>query len=146
VQVRPIREVTDAEGRLLGRIRLLIVSMIALILVLTALCVLATMAALAMERRADVGLMKALGGSIGRIALIFIAEVGALGALGGIVGAALGAVLAYWMGLRVFEAAIPPRWEVFPITVVTMTAVAMAGALPLRALGAVKPASILRGE
>jgi putative ABC transport system permease protein len=146
VQVRPIREVTDAEGRLLGRIRLLIASMIVLILVLTALCVLATMAALAMERRADVGLMKALGGSIGRIALIFIAEVGALGALGGIVGAALGAGLAYWMGLRVFEAAIPPRWEVFPITVVTMTAVAMAGALPLRALGAVKPASILRGE
>jgi putative ABC transport system permease protein len=146
VQVRPIREVTDAEGRLLGRIRLLIVSMIVLILVLTALCVLATMAALAMERRADVGLMKALGGSIGRIALIFIAEVGALGALGGIVGAALGAVLAYWMGLRVFEAAIPPRWEVFPITVITMTAVAMAGALPLRALRAVKPASILRGE
>ena len=38
-----------------------------LILVLTALCVLATMAALAMERREDVGLMKALGGSISRI-------------------------------------------------------------------------------
>jgi putative ABC transport system permease protein len=146
VQVRPIREVTEAEGRLLGRIRLLIVSMIILILVLTALCVLATMAALAMERRTDVGLMKALGGSIGRIAMIFIAEVGALGALGGILGAALGAGLAYWMGLRVFEAAIPPRWEVFPITVITMTAVAMAGALPLRALGAVKPANILRGE
>jgi putative ABC transport system permease protein len=145
-QVRPIREVTDAEGHLLGRIRLLIASMIVLILVLTALCVLATMAALAMERRADVGLMKALGGSIGRIAMIFIAEVGALGALGGIIGAALGAGLAYWMGLRVFEAAIPPRWEVFPITVITMTAVAMAGALPLRALGAVKPANILRGE
>ncbi|HEY0702603.1 MAG TPA: ABC transporter permease [Candidatus Acidoferrales bacterium] len=146
VEVRPIREVTDAEGHLLGRIRLLIVSMIVLILILTALCVLATMAALAMERRADVGLMKALGGSIGRIAGIFIAEVGVLGALGGIIGAALGAGLSYWMGLRVFEAAIPPRWEVFPITVLTMTVVAMAGALPLRALGAVKPASILRGE
>ncbi len=145
-QVRPIREVTDAEGHLLGRIRLLIVSMIVLILALTALCVLATMAALAMERRTDVGLMKALGGSIGRIAGIFIAEVGVLGALGGIVGAVLGAGLSYWMGLRVFQAAIPPRWEVFPVTVLIMTAVAMAGALPLRALGTVKPASILRGE
>ena len=40
-QVHPIREVTDAEGALLGRIRLLLVSMIVLILVLTALCVLA---------------------------------------------------------------------------------------------------------
>jgi len=146
LQVRPIREVTDAEGALLGRIRLLIVSMIILILVLTALCVLATMAALAMERRADIGLMKALGGSISRIVGFFVAEVGVLGAAGGLIGALLGAALSYWMGLRVFGAAIPPRWEVFPLTIVLMTIVAMAGALPLRMLGEVKPAIILRGE
>lgn len=145
-QVRPIREVTEAEGMLLGRIRLLIVSMIILILALTALCVLATMAALAMERRADVGLMKALGGSITRIVGFFVAEVGLLGAAGGLVGAVLGAGLSYWMGLRVFGAAVTPRWEIFPITTVLMTVVAMAGALPLRILGEVKPAIILRGE
>jgi ABC-type antimicrobial peptide transport system permease subunit len=131
---------------LLGRIRLLIVSMIILILVLTALCVLATMAALAMERRADIGLMKALGGSISRIVGFFVAEVGVLGAAGGLIGALLGAALSYWMGLRVFGAAIAPRWEVFPLTIVLMTIVAMAGALPLRMLGEVKPAIILRGE
>ena len=45
--------------------------MVLLILVLTALCVLATMSALAMERREDVGLMKALGGSISRIVATF---------------------------------------------------------------------------
>jgi putative ABC transport system permease protein len=145
-QVRPIREVTEAEGMLLGRIRLLIVSMIILILALTALCVLATMAALAMERRADVGLMKALGGSITRIVGFFVAEVGLLGAAGGLVGAILGAGLSYWMGLRVFGAAVTPRWEIFPITTILMTVVAMAGALPLRILGEVKPAIILRGE
>jgi putative ABC transport system permease protein len=145
-QVRPIREVTEAEGALLGRIRLLIVSMIILILVLTALCVLATMAALGMERRADVGLMKALGGSITRIVGFFVAEVGLLGAAGGLVGAVLGAGLSYWMGLRVFGTAVTPRWEIFPITTILMTVVAMAGALPLRILGEVKPAIILRGE
>jgi putative ABC transport system permease protein len=145
-QVRPIREVTDAEGALLGHIRLLIVSMIILILILTALCVLATMAALAIERRADVGLMKALGGSISRIVGFFLAEVGILGAFGGLVGAVLGVALSYWMGLRVFGAAILPRWEVFPVTILLMTIVAMAGALPLRLLGEVKPAIILRGE
>jgi len=77
-QVRPIRQVAEAEGALLGRIRLLIVSMVLLILILTALCVLGTMAALAMERRKDVGLMKSLGGSISRIVGIFLAEVGVL--------------------------------------------------------------------
>jgi hypothetical protein len=50
------------------------------------------------------------------------------------------------MGLRVFGTAVPPQWEIFPITTVLMTVVAMAGALPLRMLGEVKPAIILRGE
>jgi putative ABC transport system permease protein len=145
-QVRPIRQVAEAEGALLGRIRLLIVSMVLLILILTALCVLGTMAALAMERRKDVGLMKSLGGSISRIVGIFLAEVGVLGAAGGLLGAILGAALAYWMGLRVFGTAISPRWEVFPATIALMIAVTLTGALPLRMLGNVKPAEILRGE
>jgi putative ABC transport system permease protein len=145
-QVRPIRQVAEAEGALLGRIRLLIVSMVLLILMLTALCVLGTMAALAMERRKDVGLMKSLGGSIWRIVGIFLAEVGVLGAAGGLLGTILGAALAYWMGLRVFGTAISPRWEVFPATIALMIVVTLAGALPLRMLGNVKPAEILRGE
>jgi putative ABC transport system permease protein len=144
--VRPIRQVTDAEGSLLRRTRLLIGSMIVLILVLTALCVLATMAALTMERRADVGLMKALGGTISRIVGLFLAEVGVLGAVGGSIGCVAGVALAQWMGHRVFGTSITPRWEVFPLTIAMMIVVAMAGALPLRALGKVKPAVILRGE
>jgi putative ABC transport system permease protein len=144
--VRPIRQVTEAEGDLLNRIRLLIVSMVLLILALTALCVLATMAALAMERRQDVGLMKALGGSIARIVALFMAEVGVLGAAGGFVGAILGIELSRWMGQRVFGTAISARWEIFPLTIALVVAVALAGALPLRLLGKVKPAVIFRGE
>jgi putative ABC transport system permease protein len=144
--VRPIRAVTEAEGNLLDRTRLLIASMVVLILVLTALCVLATMMALAMERRKNVGLMKALGGSIARIASLFLAEVGVLGAAGGLIGCVAGVVLARWMGERVFGASITPRWDVFPVTIALMVGVALAGALPLRLLGKVKPAVILRGE
>ena len=144
--VRPIREVTEAEGNLLHRTRLLIASMVALILVLTALCVLATMAALAMERREDVGLMKALGGSIARIVSLFLAEVSVLGAAGGLIGCIIGILLAQWMGQRVFDTSIAPRWEIFPLTIAMMIVVALAGALPLRLLGKVKPAVILRGE
>jgi putative ABC transport system permease protein len=145
-EIRPIRQVTEAEGELLARIRLLIVSMVILILALTVLCVLATMAALAMERRTDVGLMKALGGSIARIVGIFLAEVGVLGAFGGLLGCLAGVALSNWMGRRVFGAAISVRWEVFPLTIAMMVGVALAGAFPLRLLGKVKPAVILRGE
>jgi putative ABC transport system permease protein len=146
LEVRPIRQVTEAEGSLLNRIRLLIVSMVILILALTALCVLATMAALAMERRSDVGLMKALGGSITRIVGIFLAEVGVLGALGGLLGCFAGVALSNWMGRRVFGAAISIRWEIFPLTIAMMVGVALAAAFPLRLLGKIKPAVILRGE
>lgn len=144
--VRPIRQVTEAEGNLLSRTRLLIVSMVVLILVLTLFCVLATMAALAWERREDVGLMKALGGSISRIVALFLSEVGVLGAVGGLIGCVAGVALSQWMGQRVFGASIAPRWEIFPVTIALMVLVAMAGALPLRLLGKVKPAVILRGE
>lgn len=144
--VRPIRQVTDAESGLLDRIRTLIVSMVLLILVLTALCVLATMAALAMERREDVGLMKALGGSISRIVKLFLAEVGVLGAAGGLIGCVAGMELSHWIGWRVFGTAISVRWEIFPLTIALMVAVALMAALPLRLLGKVKPAVILRGE
>ncbi len=146
LEVKPIPQITEAEGKLLQRIRFLILSMGLLILVLTALCVLATMAALAMERRQDVGLMKALGGSIQKVVRLFLAEVGVLGTLGGILGYALGMVLSVWMGHRVFGASISPRWEVLPATVILMLCVALAGALPLRLLGNVRPAVILRGE
>ncbi len=144
--VRPLRQVTEAEGNLLNRTRFLIVSMVLLILVLTALCVLATMAALAMERRADVGLMKALGGSMSRILRLFLAEVSVLGAAGGLIGCVAGMALAHWLGQRVFGTPISPRWEIFPLTIALMIGVALAGALPLRLLGSVRPAVILRGE
>jgi putative ABC transport system permease protein len=145
-EVRPIRQVTQAEGELLDRIRLLIISMVLLILVLTSLCVLATMAALSMERREDVGLMKALGGSISRVVGLFLAEVGVLGAVGGFAGCFAGVALSHWMGERVFGTAISARWEIFPLTIALMVGVALAGALPLRRLGNTKPAVILRGE
>ena len=145
-EVRPVRQLAEAEGHLLGRIRVLILSTVILILALTTLCVLATMAALAMERRRDVGLMKALGGSMSRVFRLFLTEAGSLGVLGGLLGYVVGILLSEWMGRRVFGVGVTPRLEVLPLTVVLMVGVALAGALPLRLLGRVRPAVILRGE
>jgi putative ABC transport system permease protein len=146
LDVRPVRQLAAAEGSILARIRGLIFWTIMLILVLTTLGVLASMAALAMERSRDVGLMKALGGSVQRIMRLFLAEAAALGVLGGSIGFAIGVVLARWIGGRVFGVAISPRLAVFPVTIVLAVAVALTGALPLRLLGRVRPAEILRGE
>jgi putative ABC transport system permease protein len=146
LDVRPIRQIADAEGLLLSRIHVLILATVVLILALTALCVLATMAALAMERRRDVGLMKALGGSMNRVVRLFLTEAAILGVVGGALGWVGGVFLSGWIGRSVFGSAISPRLDVLPLTVALMFGVALAGALPLRLLGKVRPAVILRGE
>jgi putative ABC transport system permease protein len=146
LDVRPVRQIAAAEGTILGKIRGMIFWTIALILVLSMLGVLASMAALAMERRRDVGLMKALGGTVPRIMRLFLAEAGALGAVGGLAGFLLGVVLARWIGERIFGVVISARFEVLPITILLTVGVALAGSFPLRLLGRVRPAEILRGE
>jgi putative ABC transport system permease protein len=146
LEVRPVRQLAEAEGQLLTRIRLLVFAAVTLILALTALCVLATMTAVAMEHRRDVGLMKAIGGEMSRVVRLFLAEAGLLGLAGGLLGWAGGLLLSEWIGRSVFGVAISPRPEVLPLTVALMTAVALAGALPLRLLTHVRPAVILRGQ
>lgn len=146
VEVRAVPQIAQAEASLLPRIRGLIFFMVALILVLTTLCVFASMAALAMERRRDVGLMKAIGGSISRIVRIFFTEAAALGLAGALIGYVAGIFLSRWIGERAFHVAISARPEVLPIVVALMVGVSLAGALPLRLLGRVRPAEILRGE
>ncbi len=144
LDVRPLRQIAQAEGQLLARVHDLLFWSVGLILTLTSLCVLSTTAALAVERRADVGLMKALGGSMNRIIRLFLAEAGLLGAAGGISGALLGGLLSAWIGRRVFGTAASLRPEVIPLIVAVMVAVALLGALPLRLLSHVRPASVLR--
>ena len=144
--ILPVRQIAEAEGRLLGRIRNLILATVALILGLTVLSVLSTTTALALERRSDVGLMKALGGSTARVVRLFLAEVTLLGVAGGVLGYLLGRLLCVWIGRSVFGTPIAFRPEVLPLTVALMMAVALAGALPIRLLGRVPPAVILRGE
>jgi len=146
LQVRPIRQIAQAEGKLLERLHLLLLSTVVLVLVLTSLCVLAAMATRAMERRTVVGLMKALGGPMPLVVRLFLAEVGILGAGGGALGGLLGMLISAWIGQRVFGTAISPRIEVFPLTVALMVGVTLLGALPLRLLGGVRPAVVLRGE
>jgi putative ABC transport system permease protein len=146
LEVRPVRQLAATEGHLLERIRSLLFVTVVLILVLSAMGVLAATAGLAIERRRDVGLMKAIGGSVRRVMRFFFAEAMVIAVIGGAIGGGLGLLLSRWIGWRVFSAEITPRLIVLPLTIAAMMIVALAGALPLRLLGRVRPAEILRGE
>ena len=143
--VRGIRQFTEAEAKLYTKIRSLLLATVALILLLTGLCVLAAMAGVAMERERDVGTMKALGGPFSRVLRLFLAEAALLGLLGGAIGGAAGIALSIWLGKTVFGVAAQPRLIVYPVAIGLTVLVAIAGAFPLRRLAGVRPGEILRG-
>jgi len=146
VDVRPIRQFTEAEAKIYDRISGVLAATVALVLVLTGLCVMAAMTNVAMERRNDVGLMKAIGGASRRVLRLFFVEAALLGLTGGLLGAAAGIALSIGLGKAVFGVAARPRLIVYPVAVALTVIVSIAGAFPLRRLASIRPASIFRGE
>ena len=144
--VHGIKQFAEAEGRIYTRISGLLSSTVLLVLFLTSLCVMAGMSNVAVERKNDVGLMKAIGGSVRRVVRLFLAEAILLGFAGGLVGSALGIFVSMWLGKAVFGVAAHPRLIVYPISVALTVFVSIAAAFPLRRLASVRPASVFRGE
>src|SRR6202166_3427908 len=144
--VHGLRQFTDAEAKIYARVSGLLTATTALVLALTGLCVMAAMTNVAMERKNDVGLMKAIGGATRRVLRLFLAEAALLGLAGGIVGAAAGLLLSVWLGKTVFGVAARPRLIVYPISVALTILVAIISSYPLRRLANISPASVFRGE
>ncbi|MHB8500977.1 MAG: ABC transporter permease [Candidatus Acidiferrales bacterium] len=146
VDVRPIRQFTEGEAKIYGRISGLLTATVAVVLLLTGLCVMAAMTNVAMERKNDVGLMKAIGGATRRVLRLFLAEAALLGLAGGLIGSAAGILLSIWLGKQVFGEAAQPRLIVYPVAVALTMIVAILSAYPLRRLASIRPASVFRGE
>ncbi len=146
VDVHPIRQFTEGEAKIYHRVSGLLTATVVIVLVLTGLCVMAAMTNVAMERRNDVGLMKAIGGATRRVLRLFMMEAALLGLAGGVIGAAAGILLSVWLGKQVFGVAAQPRLIVYPVSVALTTIVAILSAYPLRRLASVRPASVFRGE
>jgi putative ABC transport system permease protein len=144
--VLPIRQFTEGEARIYNRISGVLSATVVVVLFLTGLCVMAAMTNVAMERRNDVGLMKAIGGASRRVLRLFLAEAALLGLAGGLLGAAAGIGLSMWLGKEIFGLAARPRLIVYPVAVALTILVSIAGAFPLRWLVSIRPASVFRGE
>ncbi len=145
-EVRPIRQFTEGEAKIYNRISGLLTATVGIVLLLTALCVMAAMTNVAMERKMDVGLMKAIGGATRRVIRLFLVEAALLGLAGGLIGAATGILLSIGLGKAVFGVAARPRPIVYPIAVGLTIFVAVLSAFPLRRLASIRPASVFRGE
>ena len=145
--VRVIRRVAEGEGQVLSRVQMLLWLVTGAALLAAALAVGASAAASVIERRLEIGLMKALGAGSGMVGFLLAAEQLLLAFVGGGIGYALGIVLARLVGQKIFGAAPEPRVLVFLVVIGLAALVTLLGsAIPLRRASRIEPAPILRGE
>lgn len=146
-EVRAIRRVAESEGQILTRVSTLLWIVTLAALIAAALAVAATSATTVLERRAEVGIMKAIGATNGIVIWLFLAEQLMLAIIGGVVGYAVGTGLAWSFGESVFGSPAAPRPVLLPVIVGIAATVAIVGSMiPLRRAARFDPAPILRGE
>jgi len=147
VHVQTIRPIAHTEGRVLSRVSLLLWIITIAALIAAGLAVAATSATTALERRSELGLMKALGATNLLVGALFLSEQLLIAIVGGCIGFAIGAGLARELGETVFGVATSPHWIVLPLILAAAALVAICGSwIPLYRAAHVSPAPILRGE
>lgn len=141
----PIWHVAKAEGRVLGRLRLLVYLLAAAAFLAGALGTATTMTASFLRRLDEVALMKAIGADSPVILLLFMAEAVMVGVLGGAAGYFISLLVADEIGLAVFGAALEKKELLLPLALGSALLIAVTAAvLPvLRALK-VKAAIVLK--
>jgi len=142
-----IRQIAQNEGTVLSRIKGLMLLVTLAALFASALAVSAAMATAIFERRAEVGLMKALGAGNLSVAALFFAEALLLALIGGVVGFAGGAVLARQIGRSIFASQITIEPVLFPVILAIAVIVTFTGsAMAIRRAVKLDPVCALRGE
>jgi len=142
-----IRQVAQSEGTVLSRIKGLMLLITLAALFASALAVSSAMATAIFERRAEVGLMKALGAGKVTIGVLFFFEAALLALIAGAAGFAGGSALARQIGRSIFGSTISIQPVLFPLILAMAVIVTFAGsaAAILRAMN-YDPVYALRGE
>jgi putative ABC transport system permease protein len=142
-----IRQVAQNEGTVLSRIQGLMLLITLAALLASALAVSASMATAVIERRGEVGLMKALGAGNLAVAVLFFAEGGLLALLAGGAGFAAGALLAGQIGRSIFNSRIAIQPVLLPVVLAIAVLVTFAGsAAAIRRAVKFDPVYALRGD
>ena len=145
--IRPVRQIMEGEANVLNKTRATLYASATLVVLTSALCVLATLIGWVFDRRRDFAIMKALGASERLVNGFFAAEAAVLGVVGAVLGFLIGIGVAVWIGRVNFHAPVVPRLSVFPYVLAGSVTVALLSAVvPIGLLRRVQPAIILRGE
>jgi putative ABC transport system permease protein len=142
-----IRQVAQNEGAVLTQIEGLIFLITLAALFASALAVSAAMATAIFERRAEVGLMKALGAGRLAVASVFFGEATLLALIGGLAGFVIGAGLARQIGHSIFNSEVSIQPVLLPVILAIAVMVTFAGsAAAIRRAVSLDPVFALRGQ
>ncbi|MGO8789955.1 MAG: ABC transporter permease [Terriglobia bacterium] len=144
-QARPVYRVAETEGTIMNRVGVLMGLLVIAALLAAGFAVASMMLATVLERRAEIGLFKALGATDARVAAVFLLEASAIGVLGGLAGYFFGSLLAWRLALAVFGSAVGVHWVILPVCLAAALLVTLAGsALPLGRALKTSPSLALR--
>ncbi|HEU5234844.1 MAG TPA: FtsX-like permease family protein [Terriglobales bacterium] len=147
MQVRPVRQLLEAQGAVITRMRSVMLASTLLITLMVALCVFSTLTSSVLERRRDFAVMKAIGSSQTTVNGLFAGEAVVIALIAALSGYLLGSGLAAWISKANFYTAVTPRIAVLPLVIACSVALALLAALlPLAQLQGIEPAGILKGE
>jgi len=146
-QVRPVRQLLQAQGAVIPRMRSVMLASTLFIALTVALCVFSTLTSSVLERRRDFAVMKAIGSSQITVNLLFAGEALTIAMIAALVGYVLGSGLAAWISESNFNATVLPQIRVLPVVILASGGLALLAALiPLARLQRIEPAGILKGE
>jgi len=107
----------------------------------------ATMTAIVLERRKDIGVMKALGAADALLMRLFMTEGASLGLVGGVLGYGLGVLLARGLAERLFGVSLNLNaWTLPVVCGLTVALAVFAAQVPVRIMRAIQPTVVLKGE
>jgi putative ABC transport system permease protein len=146
-KVEPVRQIVATQASVLTRMRSVLLLSTALIAVISALSLLASLSASVLERRRDFAVFKALGASQTSVSGMFLLEALAIGIAGALLGYLLGCAVSALIGYANFHSAVRPRITVLPwITAGSLIITFLGALLPLQRLQKIQPAAMLKGE
>ncbi len=144
---KPVRRVAESEGTILKKTTLLMTLITILSAFGSALAISNLVTSSVMDRRQEIGLMKAIGSFDISIIMLILTEILITGIIGGIIGYFAGIGLAQIIGRSVFGSSIEVAKMVIPIISVIVIAVTLLGSIPaIRYLLRLKPTEVLHGK
>jgi putative ABC transport system permease protein len=145
-RAKPIWQVAESEGKILGRLRLLIYFLSSVALIASALGVSTTMIMSLLRRTEELGLMKAIGADSSRIISIFLSEGAVIGLIGGFIGYLLSIAVAEYIGIKVFDTGFEQKGLLFPVSIGSAIIISITGIiLPIKKALGIKPGIVLKG-